>query len=911
MSHTRGGMGIFFLPFRPPPPPHPHTVPREVESAADNPNGPQLPTRPNRGYIGARACPTRSTVGRGSHIMGHRCRPDDQLLLGDVPQMEQSLQTELIRFPPLGLRSDSPVYELKPWESDNEESKREHRETYISSRLSEKQSRIFDWCLSKPKTIAVVQAGPGCGKSFVLATVANAHQNCDVIIYKHDLLNLFRYSARRNTVTCLGMKLFRCNYYRWQGLEKSISSNMSAFQFTLTFVGLLAAATLPNFGGGLVLIDEYTVISKPMLMILLTLLEQHRVGTLLCGDRNQLQNIYNSRHATHSAFNLVQMFTDTVFDLSENKRCPNKYYCEVMDFISTLSCEKTLDAYASALLVALFPLQTTIEPTYNCLHLASGHYWLTWLQNFLVIRDNIPISYYLIDGSGHGYTSACVPNAVQQYRERNSIAADSEHNTVWVGKFLPYLALVINARYYVNTHSDQTIGTLVKINYNSNDQIESVEMQMDSNHPDDERQPVRLYRTKCQAVMFDRHYNFIMTRDHDNILPGESFEKKPLDSHLGDLINFPIYPINFCTFHKVQGTTFSGEIDTNFRDGSPSYRGLYVAMSRVRDPSQMVRVCVQNQLVFLLSTIFNFPEYIDDPTHRPSVAELKRRLDNYTVFDRNPMYNELQFYDYVMRFWKSSTRDERRNYAAILRSTSLVQPVRLVPPVRIVAEANVQTLAFVLQHRPIMRALSRINRYDRFVWLHEWLVIHKKHPPVDEANAMRQVLDSFSAMENHLVREVLSMKPPPPEEPVRPNDASFLSELTYLYEANNYSSTVQFIVSRSFAHLRLPNETADKIEWQNQRCLHQISPSLLMLVGRPFLASVFARYREAHPITENWLVMQLNAMLVAVNSEPEPLPQEVTDGSTDAKKRPSKRRRVATAGKRDNGDGSPKESTPG
>jgi hypothetical protein len=59
----------------------------------------------------------------------------------------------------------------------------------------------------------------------------------------------------------------------------------------------------------LIILDEYTIIPKSLLFVLLAIARRENVGVVICGDKDQLQNIRNTEHsAKNTSFKIASMF---------------------------------------------------------------------------------------------------------------------------------------------------------------------------------------------------------------------------------------------------------------------------------------------------------------------------------------------------------------------------------------------------------------------------------------------------------------------------------------------------------------------------------------------------------------------------------------------------------------------------
>lgn len=341
--------------------------------------------------------------------------------------------------------------------------------------LNADQHKIFEYVFKHPTRIITIQAGPGCGKSFTLKTIAyESRKFVNVIIYKHDLLHTFRYAANRYTVAKIMMSIFNLTFYQYTAVELGISSNLTSMEFMVAIVSLLKCSQLGKFAESIVFLDEYTVIPKPLLLILLMLFEYYNIGCICCGDKDQLQNILNSRHAICSSYDIANAFSINSFQLYKNERCSNKVYTGIIEYFAQFSSSKHLDAYAFAMIAAIFPKQCITPRNYFDIHLAATHQELATIQHMMVCENGYDVDFYTIDESRtrdpitNRYRSDVIssimnPHGIPTKALENYIESMKDGKAPTVEKFLPYVPLVRGARYYIHKHSEYSQGVLTDI----------------------------------------------------------------------------------------------------------------------------------------------------------------------------------------------------------------------------------------------------------------------------------------------------------------------------------------------------------------------------------------------------------------------------------------------------------------
>lgn len=210
------------------------------------------------------------------------------------------------------------------------------------NKLNPQQKEIYRYVRDNPDSMILIQAGPGTGKTYTLKTLTYwLERYTRVVIYKHDLLRYFEDSDSTMTVASFMMNLLGIgNLFKFSNLELKLSSTKSAYECATNILALLMTSSIKLLGlqkGALVIIDEYTIVPKYYLFTILTILRFYNVGVILCGDKNQMQNIHNSNFIKSTSYDIGAMFADKVFTLNINERCSDPEYNEIVDYVSQYS----------------------------------------------------------------------------------------------------------------------------------------------------------------------------------------------------------------------------------------------------------------------------------------------------------------------------------------------------------------------------------------------------------------------------------------------------------------------------------------------------------------------------------------------------------------------------------------------
>lgn len=761
------------------------------------------------------------------------------------------LKVDLIRMTALSGRTVKPKdgrYELLKNEDYRADEHFAEMERFSLNHLNAGQHAIWQYVKDNPNHIVLIQAGPGCGKSFVLKTIAFNHPThmCETIIYKNDLLYSYKYNTRRFSVASFVMKILNIRFYDYRALDKHLSSRMSTYDFMLSMIGMLKRATMLDFKNSIVYLDEYSIVPKPLLVLILVLLEFYGVGVVICGDKNQLQNIHNSSHALMSAYGLAQTMCHKEFTLTSNERCSDNVYNDLVDYFRQFSSSSNLTEQAYAALAALFPQQCLEPATYHQIHLAACHQDLATLMHILVMNNRYETKFYYINQTTvRSVQSPCLllPGAAQQYCERVNA-----NQPPFVDKFVPYIPLVIGGRYFVNIHSEHSQGTLQSIN---NDQ--SLTMLMDNGQTENVRMG------DAGPVTFEMHREHLM------------------DGLPGKLFNYPVYPANFMTIHKCQGCTIAGDLDLILTNCT--FQHLYVALSRVTSRSQISRILIPNQMRYLVSAIINFPQLCF--SDNIPINDVARELaNNYTIYDVKDVHT---FSRGIGDFFRTHDPELRKVIRREIIKHASSYASNLVKPVAEKPESEPNNLAIykIIKLRKLFIALSRLRTMDRNVWLHEFM--HRCPENATEFQFFLQADKEYcGSFENKKYID--------DHQPVinygDGNDFNLerhetvLSKLAELHNAPLQSdSCAKYIEHNGIRNIRFNEEIAANAHV----CLKSLGDNVY-LESSEFCCKVYKLYeqgRQRSDLTLSWLMDELNLMLEKTQGAMEGTPEK----NFNAKKR--------------------------
>lgn len=561
----------------------------------------------------------------------------------------------------------------------------------------------------------------GSGKTFTLLTLAYAVVDRPIytIIFKNDLLVPFEMITKVYSVAQFFMELFNMNYMSYINFADQLSARLSRSDYIKIIAHLMSMVRTMDLRNTLIFIDEYTVMNKSLLFVILSIFKHYKVGCVISGDKNQLQTIGDSKNTkTITSFGIVNLFADKVITFTKNERCGSASYNDKIELVSCYSSSKKLDDFGYALVSAILFENLYGIAKFSDTFLASTHRSLAIKQHTMVVEGQngeSPIypSFYLADVNKQD-SAIRYPKSVQDYISwgmRMKATTDQPKplttSTIYPFKFLAYLPLHIGTIYYVNEFSESCLGQLVDMN--NVDKIISLKM-CDTGDIIYVRPS-----SKFERVIFEEHLCWL---------------KQNPDGFPSKILNYPIYPARFMTIHRCQGCTITDRLNIDLCESN--YQALYVAMSRVKDQSQIISITIPRQLAHALTVIVNFPEYAD-PDCVLSMDIVKSRLhSNYHFYRPKPgMLND--YFKLILRFIgeQSERKAIRREILETLKVGAVSEVIR--PPIvgsngadntdqR--SEDDEGLITLLMDNLDIVKRLSVWPNQDRMFWLHEWMRVH-------------------------------------------------------------------------------------------------------------------------------------------------------------------------------------------
>lgn len=558
-------------------------------------------------------------------------------------------------------------------------------------KLNEEQKRII--IELKHNKLIMLQAGPGTGKTFTMnyltGYMLSKHQPATIVIFKHDLLKLFKGRADTSTVASFYMKRLHLeNFYKWCALCRYLSGNLSVkehFFILAKLIQLLNQQSMPK----LLILDEWTCVLTPLILATICICEMQSTQLILCGDKNQLQAISNSPlDLDKDKFDSLAKRMKLVH-LYNNMRCTDNRHNQLLNYIIQFSSynKKLVDDYIVALIVSLYFKNTFTVADYQDDHLAATHRELTDLLHHYVMNENYPVDFYYIDG-----TNARTP-VFGELIARNlykPMPLVDYMNSQKVDKFLPYVPLVVGASYYVEGLQEENLYILQQLDLIGG----TLKLVQGSTSK-------MIGRTSFNETnFFSEHYKYLKGAGG------------------GRLYGFAIYPANIMSFHMAQGRTVAHKVHLDFRQAT--YRGLYVGMSRITDPNNMRQLTFNNLPSHLFSIIINFPQ-LCDANYTLTVEESVSTLDGSYIHYLLEIEKYFCLPD-IMKFFTSTQFNERTAIRCqLLQHISSMKAQRLFKPKLDELGSDKLNVELFLPHLNNIKSASKMFGLDSILWLNEYI----------------------------------------------------------------------------------------------------------------------------------------------------------------------------------------------
>lgn len=759
------------------------------------------------------------------------------------------------------------------------------RSYYDPKSLNDEQYEVYAEASDPKNKIILVQASAGTGKTHTLLTLTyrllptfggfgqsisagmKIRPLSVIVIYKHDCLYYFRNTSIRKTAASFFMSNFDLSFYAYKALERQICSSMPYQEYIYIILSLLRShkkRIVPK--DHVLIIDEYTVLPKALLAISLMVCRHLNIPVVICGDQKQLPPINDSHHSAISSYDLVSHFCTNSITFTKNMRCSDVNHSIFLDYISKFSNTTMIHSFGFMLLSLFYGKHIFASSTKHDVFMAARHRENACNVHTIVIRHNIPLEFYYIYVKAGVETSykermlddLYLPNALIFYRDQKII-----------DKFLPYIPFIIGNKYYYKTFSDQSIVTLRDITYRT-DLPDGYIMINTLIVEGSNGNLFEVTRTKCNDVVFNVHLNYLLNPETTSIIDKRAKGKNSNQADDDDMIdedddnelahksrnrgvktgyifNFPVYPVNIMSIHMCQGKTITDPITMDL--SHVTYQGLYVALSRIKDSTQIQRISIKDDLNYLVTTILEFPELLktnslfDIYDTLEKYEQLEERLYNiggvYNVLGEN---NDCTNPDYCRNlastFFNSDDYNVRLSVYNELKAMSKHwERLIITSPFSYVSLYNPKssTLHFVLEYEKLIVALSTVQyEFDAALWINEFLKLMVDHPILkDKGRHNRVRYNSQNQLSNYLTNYV-------------PCDADVINHIL----TRSVIQNEDFDVKKGADSGIYVIETIKRYQAKN----------IYRTINTEFAAMLYKKLKMQEPITINWLVARLNYM---------------------------------------------------
>lgn len=712
------------------------------------------------------------------------------------------------------------------------------------NRLNSEQLEVYNYVINNPTKITQLQAGPGCGKSFTLQTLAYCINTfeCAVVIYKRDLLDPYLNFAIRMTLAKFWMAMFGSNYQAIKHMGQQLESNSLTYEFFwLAFTGLARKAKLPNFRQVILIMDECIVNPKAETALVCMMCKYHRIGLVLSGDKDQLQSFHNSKHSRTPAYDLYKQFADKTFFLTKNQRCKDEEYNEVISLFAQVSSEARIGAYGYAMINAVFPEAVCrvlvgpnsqdIETVYNYTHIASTHQDLTDRAFFLHTKlseklgSKIHFEYYQIESRAKRdvtdpltgrvtseivtQLTLSVPAQAYQAQLSENVSSKRTGSVPYIKQnfqFLSYLPLIPGALYFTENKSELNLSKLVSFN------------------TEEGSVTVQVIKTKQFKTLYKNSKDFdVIPEQHLGFLR---------NGGTGKVYNYPLYPAQFYTSHKCQGMTIEGNITIKFGAWS-TYQTAYVNFSRTVKPEQIQKIEIPDQISHQVSTIINFPDLANNV--KVTAKKLQEVMKRYVFYSVEKEQHKQKFGMLAARFFHTTDVEIRKKIATeIVREKKVLNCKVLKPDKPKTSEDAFVPLVRLMAQPKLVFAMSNMSSIDRRVWFREFILNCEKMHDFLPQNFMGQ--GAYKGEREYTYNNSM--------ERVTELDVSFTMDV----------STESYILAKSKVSSYMEGSDSELYmeEAENDCCRY---------AETAFCATLYRRLKRREPITTRWLMDQLNIML--------------------------------------------------
>lgn len=421
--------------------------------------------------------------------------------------------------------------------------------------------------------IILMDAAGGTGKSFLIECLAQSLTwNIKLIVKTRKLANAFKEIRNLNTCTTCKfiMDTFNCKF------EDAIKlfNDTTPVEEMIKKIHIILNSSRKLDELKLLIVDEYSLESPILLIILCILSMHHKFNILLMGDQKQQNTIQKTLYYNHSNYDLLKSLNIVKFlNLDVQMRITDLKYLEIINMLrekinsmNAIGGEVTLQFDSKYFIFKNFKNHfIKLENKLVNVYVADIHRKLKArlieLEKYATTK-NLKVQH-------EPYIAICLLT-----QKRAELLLPSEY------KFPNYL-LLVESMHYMYKYSNTDV--IIKLKCICENYI------------------VAIITTTQEEIIIKK---CIWTlNDHSCV--DEQFEWMSTFTD-DDIMQYPIRPLIF-TFHAVQGLTFNTEM-LSFDLDAKSLNSVYVALSRIRGMDQLDRIQT-NDLIGLLYTDYKNDDY--------------------------------------------------------------------------------------------------------------------------------------------------------------------------------------------------------------------------------------------------------------------------------------------------------------
>lgn len=485
-----------------------------------------------------------------------------------------------------------------------------------------KLHELFSQTLTMPKdslekpAIVSIDSRPGTGKTYLIASLSISHHlPISVIVYRRNLANSMNNFGNiiGSTNTAFVMRVFgfhfkqRISQYALGGTEVD-----ALFKYLMIFKKLSLYENLKT-----IILDEYTVVSPDLIILLYMYSCMFRVNLIYCGDAQQQNSIETSNlHQVSNAY-LLRYLCKEHIKLQKIMRCQDEIFnAKLNKFRKLIQFKGT--GNTTFYFNIEYSLFRDFKDAYFCpsdlyaTYMAYKHQQLTdRVKNYVAFLKETETEFFIAPYYGKSSAKVMVNGKLVNVDTRIVLSVNR------IEKYYPALILVPGQYYICNLESNYGIVQLIEV------------------ITDQKGLPSSLIVKNSKDIIYSMN---LMTIAPCQLL--ESFsdylKRDPtyMTTRCSALIQFGLSPLYICTFHGAQGLTLNTNIEIDTRGAS--CESIYVGLSRITESRMLKRI--QSKRIISLYVTYLFEKYFDENSHFYSIP-LSLKFQQYINKSFNKILN--------------------------------------------------------------------------------------------------------------------------------------------------------------------------------------------------------------------------------------------------------------------------------